>query len=281
MVISGLRRSPQNALRGSHAGYPEGMESRAKLATRWILGGFMIFAGLAHLLWARADFQAQVPSWIPFEADVVVLGSGIVEIALGVGLIFLPSKRREMGLALAVFFVLVYPGNIAQYLDGIDAFGLDSDAKRLARLFFQLPLILLALWVSAGQVRSAAPARLIPAPAKSEQKQPPAPLKLLNYLLAGLLGFIAASTLIGFVVGGNWEGLLVSLMFAVWSWGFTVRARYDTGGMPDWNNKPVRNATLLMLAAVLPFAAFLAFKEMRGEDGAAPDFSAVSAAEPA
>ncbi|MDO5723051.1 MAG: hypothetical protein Q4P33_01430 [Flaviflexus sp.] len=114
--------------------------------TRWGLGAFMTVAGLAHLWWARDEFHAQVPDWVPLDPDLVVVSSGIVELALGAVLVAVPARRKELAIALAVFFVMVFPGNLNQYLEGIDAFGLDTDAKRLARLFFQPPLILAALW---------------------------------------------------------------------------------------------------------------------------------------
>ena len=50
------------------------------------------------------------------------------------------------GLATAIFFILIFPGNVWQYIDGIDAFGLDTDTERLVRLFFQPVLVLWALW---------------------------------------------------------------------------------------------------------------------------------------
>ena len=81
--------------------------------------------------------------------DLVVILSGIVEMALGLGLALWKNKRTNFGWALALFFVLIFPGNIAQYLDGKDAFGaLDSDRARLIRLFFQPVLIAWALWSS-------------------------------------------------------------------------------------------------------------------------------------
>ena len=49
-------------------------------------------------------------------------------------------------LGAALFFVIIFPGNIAQYVEGTDAFGLDTDRKRLVRLFFQPVLVLLALF---------------------------------------------------------------------------------------------------------------------------------------
>jgi len=115
---------------------------------RILLAVFMIFAGFSHLAFNRIDFQAQVPDWIPLSKDLVVILSGIVEIALGLGLAFWKNKRIHFGWALALFFILVFPGNIAQYLGGKDAFTLDSDRARLIRLFFQPVLIAWALWSS-------------------------------------------------------------------------------------------------------------------------------------
>jgi len=116
---------------------------------RLLLAAFMIYAGFSHLTFNRVDFQAQVPDWIPLGKDLVVILSGIVEMILGLGLAFWKSKRQTFGWVLAMFFVLIFPGNIAQYLDGKDAFGvLDSDGARLRRLFFQPVLIVWVLWAS-------------------------------------------------------------------------------------------------------------------------------------
>jgi uncharacterized membrane protein len=111
------------------------------------LGGFLAFAGFAHLFWLRQEFLAQVPDWLPVDGDLVVVISGMVEIILGVGLIVLRGKYRIfIGWAAAVFFILIFPGNISQYVNGIDAFGLTSDNARLLRLFFQPVFVVWALW---------------------------------------------------------------------------------------------------------------------------------------
>lgn len=116
---------------------------------RIILALFMVFAGFSHLTFNRVEFYAQVPDWVPLGKDFVVIASGIVEIILGLGLAFWTKKRIQFGWALAVFFILIFPGNISQYLEAKDAFGiLDSDAARLRRLFFQPVLIVWALWSS-------------------------------------------------------------------------------------------------------------------------------------
>jgi uncharacterized membrane protein len=113
---------------------------------RIILGSFMIFAGIGHLTLNRAEFQAQVPNWIPLDKDVIVLLSGIVEISLGLAMLFWKDQRIKVGIALATFYVLIFPGNIAQYLNHTNAFGLNTDQARLVRLFFQPVLIFAALW---------------------------------------------------------------------------------------------------------------------------------------
>lgn len=111
------------------------------------LGGALLGAGIGHLTTLREEFQAQVPNWIPVDDDVVVVASGVVEIGLGAALILAPRIARPwVGTATAAFFILIFPGNIAQYVEGTDGFGLDSDRSRLIRLFFQPLLVIWALW---------------------------------------------------------------------------------------------------------------------------------------
>lgn len=113
---------------------------------RVALGATMTAAGVTHLTVAREEFRAQVPDWFPLDEDFVVIASGVVEIGLGVAFVALPKRRRLIGVLLAAFFVAIFPGNIAQYVEGKDAFGLDTDQKRFVRLFFQPVLVLWALW---------------------------------------------------------------------------------------------------------------------------------------
>lgn len=117
-----------------------------KTIGRLLLGAFLIFAGVSHLTFARHDFLAQVPKALPFSEDFIVVASGIVEIALGLSLVFLRRQRILVGLVVGAFFIAVFPGNIAQYMNHASAFGLDTDMKRLVRLFFQPPLVIWALW---------------------------------------------------------------------------------------------------------------------------------------
>ena len=116
---------------------------------RILLAVFMIYAGFSHLTFNRTEFQTQVPDWVPLSKDLVVILSGIVEMILGLTLLFWKKQRVNIGWLLALFFVLIFPGNVAQYLEGKDGFGvLDTDRARLIRLFFQPVLIAWALWSS-------------------------------------------------------------------------------------------------------------------------------------
>jgi uncharacterized membrane protein len=117
-----------------------------KHIARTLLGVVLTYAGITHLTTSRTEFQAQVPTILASQADFVVIASGVVEILLGLSLIFLFKYRTRIGWITAAFFVAIFPGNISQYVNGIDAFGLDTDQARLTRLFFQPLLVLWALW---------------------------------------------------------------------------------------------------------------------------------------
>ncbi|WP_281965453.1 DoxX family protein [Serinicoccus marinus] len=120
--------------------------SIARTVGRLALGGTLIFTGVSHLTVAREEFQAQVPSWVPVDPDLVVVLSGVAEVGLGAALGALPRWKVPVGWATGAFFVAIFPGNIAQYVEGKDGFGLDTDQARLTRLFFQPVLVAWALW---------------------------------------------------------------------------------------------------------------------------------------
>ncbi len=120
--------------------------ARVRSAARVVLGGALIIAGLGHLTFARTDFQAQVPDWVGIDKDVVVILSGLVEIVLGAALIVVRRRRSLLGLVVGLFFIAVFAGNLSQFIDGHDAFGLNSDTERRNRLFFQPLLVAWAWW---------------------------------------------------------------------------------------------------------------------------------------
>ena len=130
----------------------EGLLRSLRAGSQVALGVVLVSAGVSHLTVSRIEFQAQVPTWLPLDPDFVVISSGIVEILLGLALITLWPLRKRVGLVTALFFVAIFPGNINQLVNGIDAFGLNSDSARATRLLFQPVLVLWALW-STGALR--------------------------------------------------------------------------------------------------------------------------------
>ena len=111
---------------------------------RWLLAAFLTIAGIGHFL-AADTFRAQVPSWMPYPEAVIAV-SGVIELAFAAALVFTRERRALVGWLLAAFFVIIFPGNISQFVTGTDAFGLDSDAARAVRLLFQPVLVVWALW---------------------------------------------------------------------------------------------------------------------------------------
>ena len=126
------------------------MESPARQLLRripqMVLGSALAYAGIGHLTTNRTEFQAQVPTLFKDYADFVVLASGAVEIILGIGLIAFWKYRVEIGALVALFFIAIFWGNISQYVNKVDAFGLNSDRARFIRLLFQPLLVIWALW---------------------------------------------------------------------------------------------------------------------------------------
>jgi uncharacterized membrane protein len=126
---------------------------RMRSFVRVLLGLALVFAGTSHLTFARQDFRAQVPEFVPLDEDATVLASGVVEISLGAALVLARKRRRLVGSVAALFFTAIFPGNLSQWVNRRDAFGLDTDGKRIGRLFGQPLLIAAALWSTRGSRR--------------------------------------------------------------------------------------------------------------------------------
>ncbi len=118
---------------------------------RILLGLTMIYAGVGHLTFRRIDFYAQVPTWLTTDQaliDLIVVISGVVEIIMGLAMVWGGKIKVQIGLILALFYIAVFPGNINQYVNHIDAFILTTDRARFLRLLFQPVFILWSLWSS-------------------------------------------------------------------------------------------------------------------------------------
>jgi uncharacterized membrane protein len=122
------------------------------VVVRLALAVFMVVAGTGHLV-ASDAFLGQTPTWLPWRTPII-WASGVIEIGLGSGLALTSGeRRRRVGWALAIFYVVIFPGNVYQAVAGTDAFGLDTAAARWARLLFQPVLIFAALWSSGAWPR--------------------------------------------------------------------------------------------------------------------------------
>lgn len=120
-----------------------------RAVARWILALALGAIGVLHFRSTRG-FRAVVPDWAVrltgLDKEAIVIASGAAEVALAAGLLALPGERRRMGLATAAFFVAVLPGNVHQWRTRRSAPGLDTDGRRLGRLFLQPVLVAWALW---------------------------------------------------------------------------------------------------------------------------------------
>ena len=130
---------------------------------RWMLASLLVFAGLSHLFWARKGFRIAVPDWVaPDRAgkDAVVLTSGVAEILLGAAAVAArPRERRRVGVAIAAFFVAVFPGNVHHWRSGRSVPFMRTDRARFLRLFLQPVLVAWALWSAAPDTGGAAARR--------------------------------------------------------------------------------------------------------------------------
>ena len=129
---------------------PRRRGSAVRSVARGALATLLVAAGISHLTWGRRGYRIVVPDWattlLRTDKDAIVVASGAVEVLLGVGLVALPTEHRRIGVAVAAFFVAVFPGNLHQWRTGRSAPGLSTDRARFVRLFLQAPLVAWAWW---------------------------------------------------------------------------------------------------------------------------------------
>lgn len=118
-----------------------------RTAARWGLGIAMVVAGLAHLA-NPTPFEQHLPDWVP-GARALVGATGIIEIALGIGLALVRSRRRLVGLVTAAYLAAVFPANVYVAVAGIDVDGQPGGIYPWLRLPFQALFIAWALWSTA------------------------------------------------------------------------------------------------------------------------------------
>jgi uncharacterized membrane protein len=121
---------------------------------RWGLAVAMVFAGVSHLL-MPTPFVQHLPEWVPGRDPLVAL-TGVLEIALGVALVYSKQRRSLAGLAVAAFLVAVFPANVYVAVAAVDVEGQPGGAYPWIRLPFQALFIAWALWSTRPQPAPAA-----------------------------------------------------------------------------------------------------------------------------
>jgi uncharacterized membrane protein len=116
--------------------------SRPAVALAALLGG----TGVLHFA-APKPFDALIPRQLPGSPRTWTLGSGAAELAVAAA-VATPRTRRIGGLAAALLFVAVFPGNVKMAVDYHRAGKpLPLRLAALARLPLQAPLVTWALHV--------------------------------------------------------------------------------------------------------------------------------------
>lgn len=115
---------------------------------RYAIAAILLIAGIGHFR-ATASFIAQVPTFLP-AARAIIRVSGVIELVLGVALLVVRRHRAQLGVIVALYFVIIFPGNVSQLVTHTSAFGLDTDTKRAVRLLLQPALIAVSLWSTGG-----------------------------------------------------------------------------------------------------------------------------------
>ncbi len=115
-----------------------------KAVLRWVLGLFMIAAGINHFL-APAPYVAMMPEALPWPLALVYL-SGFFEALGGLGLL-IPVTRRWAAWGLVALLVAIFPANLNMAINELPVGSLHPPAWALwARLPLQVVLIAWAWW---------------------------------------------------------------------------------------------------------------------------------------
>ena len=98
------------------------------------------FAGSGAVHLAKPEvYEPLMPSWVPAHREVI-LGSGVAELALALGLV-LPPTRRVAGWASVALLLAVWPGNLQMALDSNRSSSTAFKVAAWGRMPLQIPMI--------------------------------------------------------------------------------------------------------------------------------------------
>ena len=110
---------------------PDSWQAVVRLGLSWAL---VLTAG-THFTSLRHDLVRMVPPWVPHPRAIIFF-TGVCELLGAVGLL-MPDLYRYAGLALVIFFMSVFPGDLYAARTGIRVAGLPI------RLWWIIPMQLL------------------------------------------------------------------------------------------------------------------------------------------
>ena len=112
-------------------------------ATRYALATMLLFTASAHFTKMKHDLVRMMPGWIP-QPLALIYFTGLCEIAGAIGLL-LPGVRQAAGLALIVFFIVVFPANVKAARTGV-GLGNKRPTPLWLRASMQVLFIALTWW---------------------------------------------------------------------------------------------------------------------------------------
>ncbi len=107
-----------------------------------LLAGLFAASGAVHLVKPEV-YEPLMPSWVPAHREVI-LGSGVAELVLALGLV-LPPTRRVSGWGSAVLLLGIWPGNLQMALDSNRSSSTPFKVVAWGRMPLQIPMIRAAI----------------------------------------------------------------------------------------------------------------------------------------
>ena len=105
----------------------------------------LCFTALGHFKFTKG-MSMMLPDFVPFKKEVVY-ATGVLEILLGIGLLF-PAYRSFVGVIIIIFFILILPSNIHAALKNLNHEKGTYDGPGPRYLWFRVPLQLFFIgWV--------------------------------------------------------------------------------------------------------------------------------------
>ena len=113
-------------------------------AARVAMALAFVFAGASHVV-MPTPFVQHLPTWVP-ERHALIYLTGLVEVALGLGLLGPRRWQRPVAALIALYLLAVFPSNVYVAVADVAVDGQPGGLYPWLRLPFQALFILWVLW---------------------------------------------------------------------------------------------------------------------------------------